>query len=73
MGLGYVDDMAIVAIVKDFRQAHQCLKQMMTCTSGAIKWSSAHNSRFETTKSTVMDFTHSRSKLFPPMVCRESL
>ena len=68
MGLGYVNDMAMVAIAKDFRQAHRRLKQMMTCTSGAIEWSSVHNSRFVTTKSTVMDFTCSRSKPCPPMV-----
>ena len=54
--------------MKDFRQAHRHLKQMMTCTGGAIEWSSAHNSRFETTKSTVMDFTCLRSKSCPSMV-----
>ena len=32
MGLGYVNDMALIAVTKDFMQAHQCLKQMMTRT-----------------------------------------
>ena len=68
MGLGYVDDMAMVAVMKDFRQAHRHLKQMMTHTGSAIEWSGVHNSQFEATKSTLMDFTCSRSKLCPPMV-----
>ena len=67
MGLGYVDDMALVAVAKDFTQAHRRLKQMMTQTGGAIEWSGVHNSCFEATKFTLMDFTHSRSKSHPPM------
>ena len=47
MGLGYVDDMALVAVAKYFTQAHECLKQMMTQTGGAIEWSGVHNSHFE--------------------------
>ena len=29
LGLGYVDDVAFVAVAKDFKQAHRRLKQMM--------------------------------------------
>ena len=34
MGLGYVDDMALVAVAGDFRSAHWKLKQMMTWPAG---------------------------------------
>ena len=44
MGLGYVDDMAMVAVAKDFRQAHRHSKQMMACMGGTIEWSGVHNS-----------------------------
>ena len=36
MGLGYVDDMALVVVAKDFTQAHQRLKQMMTQTGVSL-------------------------------------
>ena len=57
VGLGYVDDMALVAVASDFRSVHRKLKQMMTWPAGAVEWSGAHNSHFEATKSTLLDFT----------------
>ena len=68
LGLGYVDDMAMVAIAKDFREAHRGLRCMMTQAGVAVEWSGAHNSRFEATKSVLVDFTHSKTKQHLPMV-----
>ena len=62
LGLGYVNDMVLLAVVKDFRQAHRRLKQMMTHPGGAIAWSGAHNSCFKATKSILVDFTCLRTK-----------
>ena len=67
MSFGYVDDMALVAVASDFRQAHQRLKQMIVWPGGAVEWSGTHNSRFEATKSTLLDFTWSKSKPRAPM------
>ena len=67
LGLGYVDDMALVAIAKDFQEAHRGICHMMTQAGGAVEWSGAHNSRFEATKSVLVDFTCSKSKQCPPM------
>ena len=55
--LGYVDDMALVAVASNFRSAHRKLKKMMTWPASTVEWSGAHNSRFEATKSTLVDFT----------------
>ena len=44
MGLGYVDDMALVTVASNFRRAHRRLKQMMVQPGGAVEWSGTHNS-----------------------------
>ena len=67
MGLGYIDDMALVAVASDFRRVHQRLKQMMVRPGGAMEWSGTHNSRFEATKSTLLDFTRLKFKPRIPM------
>ena len=56
VGLGYVDDMALVAVASDFRSVHWKLKQMMTQPTGAVEWLGVYNSHFEATKSTLLDF-----------------
>ena len=45
-GLGYVDDMALLEIGKDFGKAHQRLKHMMNRPGGGHNWSVKHNSKF---------------------------
>ena len=67
LGLSYVDNMALLAVAKDFRRAHKRLNQMMNRSGGAIEWSGAHNSCFEATKSILVDFTHLKTKPCPPM------
>jgi ribonuclease HI len=67
LGLGYVDDMALVSIAKDFGEAHRGIRRMMDRAGGAMEWSGTHNSRFEATKSVLVDFTRSKSKRRPPM------
>ena len=55
--LGYVDDMALVAIGKDFEETTQRLKTMMTKDQGGLQWSREHNSRFEVNKSAILHLT----------------
>ena len=55
--LGYVDDIALVAIGPDFDETTQRLRNMMTKEDGGLQWSRDHNSRFEVTKSAVLHFS----------------
>ena len=55
--LGYVDDIAFMATANNFTQTHRVLKSMMLQAWGGFQWSKAHNSKFETSKSVLMDFS----------------
>jgi len=52
--LGYVDDIAPVAVGKDVKETNRRLRHMMTKEDGRLQWSKDHNSRFEATKSVVL-------------------
>jgi len=65
--LAFVDDTALIAIGKDFDATHAILKDMLERENGAIQWSRDHNSRFETSKFALMDFSMNRNKTRPPM------
>ena len=55
--LGYVDDIALIAIGEDFDESTRRLKEMMTKENGGLQWSRDHNSRFEVSKSAIIHFT----------------
>jgi ribonuclease HI/endonuclease/exonuclease/phosphatase family metal-dependent hydrolase len=55
--LGYVDDIALLAIGNDFEETKTRLKQMMEKEDGGLQWSKEHNSRFEVNKSAIVHFT----------------
>jgi hypothetical protein len=55
--LGYVDDIALVAIGNDFDELTQRLKTMMTKEEGGLQWSREHNSKFEVSKSVIIHFS----------------
>jgi hypothetical protein len=55
--LGYVDDIALLAIGEDFEQTTAKLKNLMEKQDGGLAWSREHNSRFEITKSAVLHVT----------------
>ena len=49
-------------------KTHHILKDMMEWTGGGLDWSYSHNSPFELTKLTVMDFTRTNtSNMTPPL------
>lgn len=52
--LGYVDDVALIAVGKDFEETTARLEQMMTRGEGGLQWSRDHNSKFEVSKSVVL-------------------
>jgi hypothetical protein len=66
--LGYANDNAMITIAKTFRKMHAILRSMMTWRGGGITWSKSHNSSFETLKSILVDFIHSKTVDRPPLV-----
>lgn len=70
--LAFVDDTAFLAIGKTFQDTHGTLADMMERTGGAFEWSNEHNSRFETSKFALIDFTLSRTKQREPITIRGS-
>ncbi|KIO00313.1 hypothetical protein M404DRAFT_29688 [Pisolithus tinctorius Marx 270] len=62
--------MALIAIGKTFDETHATLLSMMEREDGGYNWSSKHNSRFEMSKFTLMDFTLNRTKLSTPLMLR---
>ena len=55
--LGYVNDIALLAIGNDFEESTQRLKVMMTKEEGGLQWSREHNSKFEVSKSAIVYFS----------------
>jgi hypothetical protein len=52
--LGYVDDIALLAIGDNFDQTTAKLKNLIEKREGGLNWSREHNSRFKITKSAVL-------------------
>ena len=70
MCLGYLDNMALVAAVSSFAGTHHRLKSMMACRNGGNDWSVTHNSKFEASKSVLIDFSHAKTIDWPHMTLR---
>ena len=68
--LGYVDDIALVAVGNNFDETTTRLQNLMTKQDGGLDWSVSHNSRFEINKSAVMHLSR-LSRVDPEQVdCR---
>src|SRR6266481_1947327 len=65
--LGYVYDIVLLVTACNFTQVHRILKNIMLQSGGAFRWSTAHNSRFETTKSVLIDFSQSKTVTQPTL------
>ena len=65
--LGYVDDMALVAMADTFRKVYRILGKMMAKSWGGYVWLRAHNSRFEMSKSVLLDFSRAKHTEQPKM------
>lgn len=65
--LAFVDDTALIAVGKDFESTHTILADMLERPGGCYDWSRAHNSRFETNKFALIDFSMNRRKTRPNM------
>jgi hypothetical protein len=71
--LAFVDDTAFVAVVKTFQDTHTILADMLERPGGGYNWSRAHNSKFETNKFALMDFSMNRRKPHPDMHIQGSI
>ena len=60
--LGYVDDMIVMAVGKDFEETTQAIHNHMEGENGAFKWSADHNSRFEISKLAVMHLGQKKTR-----------
>jgi len=67
LALAFVDDTALVVVGKSIVEMHQKLKDMLKQQGGGYEWSANHNSRFETNKFALMDFSLNRAKPRPDM------
>jgi hypothetical protein len=55
--LTFIDDMAFIAIGKDFKTTHEILTNMLERPNGGYEWSHTHNSKFKTNKFALIDFS----------------
>jgi len=60
--LGYVDDIMIMAVGKDFEETTQAICKQMEGENGGFKWSTNHNSKFKISKLAVMHLGNKKSK-----------
>lgn len=62
IALAFIDDTAYIAIADSFEATHEILKDMLEREGGGYQWSREHNSKFETNKFALIDFTRSKTK-----------
>ena len=55
--IGYVDNIAVIAIGENFDDTTNRLKNLMMREDRGLEWSRSHNSKFKVNKSAVMHFT----------------
>ena len=60
--LGYVDDIALIAIGNNFDESTARLQNLMVKQDGGIAWSVSHNSKFEINKSAVLHLSRQTRK-----------
>lgn len=60
--VAFVDDASLIAEADSFEETHQILHNMMTRTTGGLRWSTDHNSKFEASKLRIVDFSPKRVK-----------
>jgi hypothetical protein len=68
--LAFVDDTAFIAIGKSFHETHAILKNMLERTGGGYDWARDHNSKFETSKFALVDFSMNAVKERSPLTTR---
>jgi len=70
--LAFVDDTAYITVGKSFEETHAKLKDMMEHPNGAFQWSREHNSKFEVSKFTLMDFSRNQLRERPTLTIQST-
>lgn len=65
-----MDDTAFIAIGNSFHDTHATLKHMLERHGGGYEWAEAHNSKFETSKFALVDFSMNSEREHPPLITR---
>ena len=65
--LAFVDDTILVVVGKTIEVTHHTLQDMLECTGGGFDWSCNHNSKFETNKFGLINFTPTKQVTGLPM------
>ena len=60
--VGFVDDTTLLACGKDFKAAHDTIRDMMERTNGVFEWSNTFNSPLEMNKLALVNFMQSTAK-----------
>jgi hypothetical protein len=66
--LAFVDDILFITIRDNFCDTHHVLQDMLNRQDRAFDWSRDHNSKFETTKFAIMNFSLNKTKECPPLI-----
>ena len=66
LAIAYVNDAILYASGDTFEDTHKSLFRMMTKESGAIEWSTDHNSPLEYSKLALIDFSHQNCCILRP-------
>ncbi len=61
--IGYIDNTTLLARGKDFKQAHNTIRQMMERENGVFDWSHTYSSPLEMNKLALVNFSHSQMKV----------
>ena len=72
LAVAYVDDTALLVEGPSFDETHATLKRMMNRRGSAFEWSAEHNSRFEVSKFTLVDFSRKKGIDRPPLRLRQT-
>jgi hypothetical protein len=65
--LAFVNDTVFIAADKTTNETHDILQEMLERTRGGFEWSHDHNSKFETSKFGLIDFTPTKQATGLPM------
>lgn len=60
MGLGFIDDIALLAHARTYKEANNKLKNMMEKPNSALDWSREHNTKFELDKTALVCLSRKR-------------
>jgi ribonuclease HI len=62
-GLAYMDDLTVVAVGRNVKEAHKKLEKVICRKDGVLDWAKVHNCRFGMLKTYLVDFTREKERI----------